>query len=70
MDVRFQMHWRGFLLRLSVTSVIQSSSATTVMVVCFVNAGLMTMFTNRVMAVLVGARKGAIPEFRMLAPSS
>ena len=33
---------RGFLLGLAVTAVIQSSSATTVMVVGFVNSGIMT----------------------------
>ena len=34
---------RGFLLGLAVTAVIQSSSATTVMVVGFVNSGIMTL---------------------------
>ena len=34
---------RGFLLGLGVTAIIQSSSATTVMVVGFVNSGLMTL---------------------------
>ena len=33
--------FKGFLLGLAVTAVIQSSSATTVMVVGFVNAGVM-----------------------------
>ncbi|MBP0963186.1 MAG: Na/Pi symporter, partial [Oscillospiraceae bacterium] len=34
---------KGFLLGLVVTSIIQSSSATTVMVVGFVNSGTMTL---------------------------
>nr|MCR5212282.1 Na/Pi symporter [Lachnospiraceae bacterium] len=35
--------FKGFLLGLLVTAVIQSSSATTVMVVGFVNSGIMTL---------------------------
>ncbi len=35
--------WRGCLLGLAVTAIIQSSSATTVMVVGFVNSGIMTL---------------------------
>ena len=35
--------FKGFLLGLGVTAVIQSSSATTVMVVGFVNSGIMTL---------------------------
>ena len=34
--------WKGFLLGLAVTAVIQSSSATTVMVVGFVNSGIIS----------------------------
>ena len=34
---------KGFLLGMAVTAVIQSSSATTVMVVSFVNSGIMTL---------------------------
>ena len=46
----------GFLTGLGVTSVIQSSSATTVMVVGFVNAGLMTL--RQAINVIMGANVG------------
>lgn len=46
----------GFLTGLGVTSVIQSSSATTVMVVGFVNSGLMTL--RQAINVIVGANVG------------
>ena len=46
----------GFLTGLAVTSVIQSSSATTVMVVGFVNSGLMEL--NQVINVIMGANVG------------
>ena len=39
--------FKGFLLGLGVTAIIQSSSATTVMVVGFVNSGLMTLRQDR-----------------------
>ena len=35
--------FKGFLLGLVITAIIQSSSATTVMVVGFVNSGIMTL---------------------------
>lgn len=46
----------GFLTGLGVTSVIQSSSATTVMVVGFVNSGLMTL--RQAIHVIMGANVG------------
>ncbi len=48
--------FRGFLLGLGVTAVIQSSSATTVMVVGFVNSGLMTL--RQAIGVIMGANIG------------
>ncbi|MEN6387394.1 MAG: Na/Pi cotransporter family protein [Candidatus Cryosericum sp.] len=47
---------RGVLVGLAVTGIIQSSSATTVMVVGFVNAGLMTL--SQAMGVIFGANIG------------
>ena len=47
---------RGFLLGLGVTAVIQSSSATTVMVVGFVNSGTMTLLQS--VGVIMGANVG------------
>ena len=47
---------RGFLLGLAVTAVIQSSSATTVMVVGFVNSGLMDLYQT--VGVIMGANIG------------
>ncbi len=47
---------RGFLLGLAVTAVIQSSSATTVMVVGFVNSGIMTL--NQAVGVIMGSNIG------------
>jgi phosphate:Na+ symporter len=46
----------GFLLGLGVTAIIQSSSATTVMVVGFVNSGLMTL--RQAINVIMGANVG------------
>ena len=46
----------GFLTGLGVTAVIQSSSATTVMVVGFVNSGLMTL--KQAIHVIMGANVG------------
>lgn len=48
--------WKGFLLGLGVTAVIQSSSATTVMVVGFVNSG--TMLLSQAIGVIMGANVG------------
>lgn len=48
--------FRGFLLGLIVTCVIQSSSATTVMVVGFVNSGTMTLL--QAIGVIMGANVG------------
>ena len=47
---------KGFLLGLGVTAIIQSSSATTVMVVGFVNSGLMTL--KQAINVIMGANVG------------
>lgn len=48
--------WSGLLLGLAVTAVIQSSSATTVMIVGFVNSGLMTL--SQAISVIMGANIG------------
>ena len=49
---------RGFLLGLGVTAIIQSSSATTVMVVGFVNSG--TMVLTQAVGVIMGANVGLL----------
>ena len=48
--------FKGFLLGMGVTAVIQSSSATTVMVVGFVNSGIMTL--NQAIGVIMGSNIG------------
>ena len=48
--------FKGFLLGLGVTAVIQSSSATTVMVVGFVNSGVMTL--RQAIGIIMGANVG------------
>ena len=48
--------FKGFLLGLAVTAVIQSSSATTVMVVGFVNSGIMTL--KQAVGVIMGSNIG------------
>ena len=48
--------FKGVMTGLGVTSIIQSSSATTVMVVSFVNAGLLTL--NQAIGVIMGANIG------------
>ena len=48
--------YKGFLLGLGVTAIIQSSSATTVMVVGFVNSG--TMLLEQAVGVIMGANVG------------
>ena len=48
--------FKGFLLGLGVTAVIQSSSATTVMIVGFVNTGAMTL--SQAISVIMGANVG------------
>lgn len=47
---------KGFLLGLGVTAIIQSSSATTVMVVGFVNSGIMTL--KQAISIIMGANVG------------
>ena len=48
--------WKGFLLGLIVTAVIQSSSATTVMLVGFVNSGIMKL--SQTISIILGANIG------------
>lgn len=48
--------WMGFLLGLVVTAVIQSSSATTVMLVGFVNSGIMQL--GQTISIIMGANIG------------
>ncbi len=48
--------WKGFLLGLIVTAVIQSSSATTVMLVGFVNSGIMHL--GQTISIIMGANVG------------
>ena len=48
--------FKGFLLGLGITAVIQSSSATTVMVVGFVNSGIMTL--KQAVGVIMGSNIG------------
>ncbi len=48
--------WKGFLLGLVVTAVIQSSSATTVMLVGFVNSGVMKL--GQTISIIMGANIG------------
>ena len=57
----------GFLLGLGVTAVIQSSSATTVMVVGFVNSGLMTL--KQAINVIMGANVGTTVTASLLSLS-
>lgn len=58
---------RGFLLGLAVTSVIQSSSATTVMLVGFVNAGIMKL--GQTISVIMGANIGTTVTAWLLSTS-
>lgn len=48
--------WKGFLLGFAVTAVIQSSSATTVMLVGFVNSGIMKL--GQTISIILGANIG------------
>jgi len=59
---------RGFLLGLAVTTVIQSSSATTVMVVGFVNSGIMTL--RQAIGVIMGSNVGTTVTAWILSLSS
>ena len=58
----------GFLLGLAVTAVIQSSSATTVMVVGFVNSGTMTLLQS--VGVILGANLGTAVTAWLTAPAA
>ena len=59
---------KGFLLGLVVTAVIQSSSATTVMVVGFVNSGTMTLLQS--VGVILGANLGTSVTAWLTAPAA
>ena len=59
---------KGFLLGLCVTAIIQSSSATTVMVVGFVNSGTMTLVQS--VGVIIGANLGTAVTAWLTALSS
>lgn len=59
---------RGFLLGLAVTAVIQSSSATTVMVVGFVNSGIMAL--RQAIGIIMGANVGTTGTAWILSLSS
>ncbi|MCD6152009.1 MAG: Na/Pi symporter, partial [Deltaproteobacteria bacterium] len=55
----------AFLVGMGITAVIQSSSATTVMVVGFVNAGLMNLL--QAIGVILGANIGTTVTAQMIA---
>ncbi len=57
--------WKSFLLGLAVTAVVQSSSSTTVMVVGFVNSGLMKL--EQTVGIIMGANVGAAVTTWLLA---
>lgn len=57
--------WRGVLVGTGLTTVIQSSSATTVMTVGFVNAGIMTL--GQAIGVIMGANIGTTITGQMIA---
>lgn len=56
--------WKGLILGIAVTAVIQSSSATTVMVVGFVNSGIMVL--SQAINVIMGANIGTTVTSWML----
>ncbi|NLL71025.1 MAG: Na/Pi cotransporter family protein [Epulopiscium sp.] len=56
LEVLTKNHFMGILVGAAVTAIIQSSSASTVMVVGFVNAGLMNL--NQAVGVIMGANIG------------
>ena len=60
--------FKGFLLGFAVTAIVQSSSATTVMVVGFVNSGLMTLY--QAVGIIIGANMGAAMTPLLLSISS
>ena len=60
--------WKGLLLGTAVTAVIQSSSATTVMLVGFVNSGLMTL--EQTLSVILGSNIGTTITAWILSLSS
>jgi len=59
---------KGFFLGLIVTAIIQSSSATTVMVVGFVNSGTMTLLQS--VGVIIGANLGTAVTAWLTAPAA
>ena len=60
--------WKGLILGTVVTAVVQSSSATTVMLVGFVNSGLMTL--EQTLSVILGANIGTTITAWMLSLSN
>lgn len=58
--------FKGVVTGLGITSVIQSSSATTVMVVGFVNAALLTL--NQAIGVIMGANIGTTVTAWLISP--
>ncbi len=60
--------FKGFVLGMAVTAVIQSSSATTVMVVGFVNSGIMTL--KQAIGVIMGSNVGTTVTAWILSLSS
>ena len=56
--------WKGVIVGAAVTAAVQSSSATTVMLVSFVNAGMMTL--NQAFGVIMGANVGTTITRRSL----
>ena len=59
---------KGFLLGVGITAVVQSSSATTVMIVGFVNSGTMTLAQS--VSVIMGANVGAAATYWLTALSA
>ena len=59
--------WRAVLLGAGVTAVIQSSSATTVMVVGFVNSGIMKL--SKAVGIIMGANVGTTVTSWLLFPT-
>jgi phosphate:Na+ symporter len=57
--------WRGVVVGAAVTALIQSSSATTVMTVSFVNAGLMQL--KQAIGIIMGANIGTTINAQIIA---
>lgn len=65
LEVLTSTAWKGVLVGTFVTAVIQSSSATTVMTVSFVNAGLMTL--RQAIGIIMGANIGTTMTGQLIA---